>query len=181
MASASAPVIPFLPYRLFFLYLEPISALAGAYYAAAKPAEYLQDLDPTDTVSNVYLSTQTKMSLYQLANLYLLFALSEHLVLSSATSLRTWKRLLFCFLIADFGHLATMMWTDQGTEIFWNWEEWNAMAWGSIGLVYMGASLRMAFLLGVGMNEPSEGKHYAGEWNVKKNADWYTLPWISHT
>ena len=108
-AEPSFPSIP-LAYRLFFLYIEPISALVGAYYAAFKPTTYLDLLSPDSATSpSNTLPAPTLSSLYQLANLYLLFALNEHLVLSSTTSLRTWRTLLFCLLIADFGHLATMV------------------------------------------------------------------------
>lgn len=70
-----------LPYRLFFLYVEPISALAGAYYATVHQDDYLRDLvTPTkNRFTRVAVDTPTRMSLFQLANLYLLFALNEHL------------------------------------------------------------------------------------------------------
>ncbi|KAF7303357.1 hypothetical protein MIND_00563500 [Mycena indigotica] len=71
------------------------------------------------------------MVLLQLANLYLLFALNEHLVLSSTLSLKTWRRLLFVLLVADFGHLVSM--APLGTDVFWRAWEWNAMCWGSVG------------------------------------------------
>lgn len=92
--------IPFFPYKLFFLYIEPISAFAGAYYAALKPAEYLQDLTMTPLITNnvATLTNPMVMSLAQLANLYLLFGLNEHLVLSSTSSMGVWRRLLFCLL-----------------------------------------------------------------------------------
>ena len=38
-----------------------------------------------------------------------------------------------------------------GAEIFWNVSKWNAMAWGSVGFVYLGASFRLCFLAGVGL------------------------------
>ena len=140
-----------LPYRLFFLYIEPISALAGAYYAAAHQDDYLCDLvTPTNSqFTRVAVDTPTSMSLFQLANLYLLFALNEHLVLSSTSSLKTWRRLLSCLLVADLGHLTTM--SPAGAEIFWSVWRWNAMAWGSIGFVYLGATIRICFLTGVGL------------------------------
>jgi hypothetical protein len=149
-------VFPF-PYRIFFLYIEPISALAGAYYAAIHPSHYLLDLvKPTQgDITRTIPDTPTLMSLSQLANLYLLFALNEHLVLSSTSSLKTWRRLLFCLLVADLGHLATMI--PAGPEIFWNISKWNAMAWGSVGFVYFGAMLRFCFLAGVGLR--NDGRH----------------------
>lgn len=146
--------IPLLPYRFFFLYVEPISALVGAYYAAIRPTEYLSLLTLTSAIPSTSIRVLTQdvtMSLAQLANLYLMFALNEHLVLSSTTSVRTWRRLLFCLLVADFGHLATM--APLGAPAFWRVWEWNAMLWGSIGFVYLGATLRLCFLMGVGLNE----------------------------
>ncbi|KAF9542946.1 hypothetical protein CPC08DRAFT_716844 [Agrocybe pediades] len=148
--------IPF-PYRLFFLYIEPVSALAGAYYAAFRPQDYLNDLSFGSTSPMQTLPpTQTTMALLQLANLYLLFALNEHFVLSSTNSMKTWRRLLAGLLIADFGHLITM--APLGYDIFWRVWDWNAMAWGSVGFVYMGASMRMCFLAGVGLGNESEKK-----------------------
>ncbi|TFK33250.1 hypothetical protein BDQ12DRAFT_442871 [Crucibulum laeve] len=144
--------IPIL-YRLFLLYIEPISALAGAYYAAFKPAEYLRDLNLSAAANSsvVTLPTQTNMVLLQLANLYLLFALNEHLVLSSTDSIRTWRRLIFVLLVADIGHLITM--APLGNGVFWRVWEWNAMVWGSVGFVYVGASLRICFLSGIGLGK----------------------------
>lgn len=150
-STATMTSIPVFPYQLFFLYIEPISALAGAYYAALKPEDYIRDLSMKSSAAKAvpFLTVPMGMTLAQLANLYLLFALNEHLVLSSTSSLRTWRRLLLCLLIADFGHLATMV--PLGTGVFWKVWEWNAMVWGSVGFVYLGASLRISFLLGLGL------------------------------
>jgi hypothetical protein len=155
--------IPFFPYKLFFLYLEPISALAGAYYAALKPAAYLEDLtmSPSVVSNTPTLTVPMSMSLSQLANLYLLFAINEHLVLSSTFSMTVWRRLLFCLLVADFGHLATMI--PLGSDVFWKVWEWNAMVWGSVGFVYLGASLRISFLAGLGMSDKAGGRRVRGD------------------
>lgn len=152
---------PPLIYRLFFLYIEPISALLGAFYACFLPQTYLDLLSPNanlavHTSSTSEITTPTLSSLYQLANLYLLFAINEHFVLSHSTSLRTWRVLLFGLLIADFGHLATMVpvalakggsGREGLVEMFVKWWTWNAMEWGSVGFVYVGAGMRTSFLL----------------------------------
>lgn len=149
--------IPFF-YRLFFLYIEPISALLGAYWAGARPSEYLGFLASSKLATGAGISspnTPTLISLYQLSNLYLLFALNEHLVLSSTTSLKTWRALLFCLLVADLGHLATMapLGFEKGlAEVYLTFWRWNAMEWGSVGFVYAGATMRTCFLLGVGLS-----------------------------
>jgi hypothetical protein len=95
----------------------------------------------------------TKVVLSQLANLYLLFALNEALVLRSTSNLRVWKTLLFGLLLADFGHLYSVR--ALGPEIYWEAWNWNAMYWGNVGFVYAGASMRLAFLSGVGLNTKS--------------------------
>ncbi|KAK0499447.1 hypothetical protein EDD18DRAFT_1307938 [Armillaria luteobubalina] len=137
-----------LPYRLFFLYIEPVSVIAG-FMAALNPSFYLGQLSLSSSmIPNAVDTTQTDIALYQLANLYLLFALNEHLVLSSTSSLKIWRSLLFCLLIADFGHLAAM--APLGLGAFWKVWEWNAMLWGSVGFVYLGASMRLSFLFGLG-------------------------------
>jgi hypothetical protein len=162
--------IPFFPYKLFFLYIEPISAFAGAYYAALKPADYLQDLTTTTMTPSITntpaLTNPMVMSLAQLANLYLLFGLNEHLVLSSTSSMRVWRRLLFCLLLADFGHLATM--TPLGLEVFWKVWGWNAMVWGSVGFVYLGASLRISFLAGLWMSRGADSQPVLGDELLKE-------------
>ena len=138
-------------YRTFFLYVEPISALAGAYYAAFQPSAYLRDLSLASSIKPIVVNTtQINMALQQLANLYLLFALNEHLVLSSTSSITVWKRLLLVLLIADFGHLLTMM--PLGWGIYWKAWEWNTMSWGNVGFVYLGALTRLSFLFDVGLS-----------------------------
>lgn len=132
------------------MYIEPLSAFAGAYYAAFRPDDYLKDLSlPGGIMEPTFLTTQNRMVLLQLANLYLLFTLNEHLVLSSTNSLKTWRRLLFGLLVADFGHLYSM--APLGIDVFWRVGDWNAMVWGSVGFVYVGASMRMSFLAGLGL------------------------------
>ncbi|KAJ6614115.1 hypothetical protein B0H10DRAFT_175773 [Mycena sp. CBHHK59/15] len=145
--------IPFI-YKLFFLYIEPVSALAGAFYAAFWPVEYVRDLSIPGSAFKPTLTTQNNMVLLQLANLYLLFALNEHLVLSSTESLVTWRRLLFGLLVADFGHLYSM--APLGADVFWRVGDWNAMVWGSVGFVYIGASMLMSFLAGLGLSAEKE-------------------------
>lgn len=105
-------------------------------------------------------------SLAQLGNLYLLFALNEHFVLSSTPSLRVWKRLLACLLVADIGHLATVVfgmpgssfWDMRKLDVLWQVAGWNAMMWGSVGFVHLGATMRICFLCDVGLQEAKRGQ-----------------------
>jgi hypothetical protein len=137
-------------YTAFFLFIEPISALAGAFFAHFRPLDYLQLTHAASAPSyagTIPLSTTIVLS--QLANLYLLFAINEALVLRASSDIRVWKTVLFGFLVADFGHLYTVK--ELGPEVYWNVLKWNAMDWGNVGFVYAGATMRMMFLAGVGL------------------------------
>ncbi|TFK48309.1 hypothetical protein OE88DRAFT_1737991 [Heliocybe sulcata] len=125
---------PSLPYILFFLYIEPFSTIVGAYYAHLRQQEYLQLTHASSaplTAATIPIGTQVVLS--QLANLYLLFAFNEAMVLRSTRSLKTWRTLLTGLLIADFGHLYSV--APLGSDVFWKFWDWNAMDWGNIGFV----------------------------------------------
>ncbi|KZT23047.1 hypothetical protein NEOLEDRAFT_1070333 [Neolentinus lepideus HHB14362 ss-1] len=148
---------PSLPYIFFFLYIEPFSTIVGAYYAHLRQKEYLQLTHASSayiTSSAIPLGTQVVLS--QLANLYLLFAFNEAMVLRSTRSLKTWRALLTGLLIADFGHLYSV--APLGTSVFWRFWDWNAMDWGNIGFVYCGALMRCLFLAGVGVRKTAKDK-----------------------
>ncbi|KAI1799533.1 hypothetical protein F4811DRAFT_93326 [Daldinia bambusicola] len=142
-------VLP-LAYRAFFLIIEPISALVGAYYAHLRQDEYLSMTTHT-AASPVPLGTSVVLS--QLANLYLLFALNEALVLRSTGDLRVWRTVLFVLLVADFGHLYSV--SGLGSWVYWDATSWNPIDYGNVLFVYLGASVRIAFLTGVGLGTSS--------------------------
>ena len=144
-----------LPYTLFFLLIEPLSALVGAFYAQCQQPTYLTllsapsaDLHPA--AQGVPVSTSVALS--QLANMYLFFALNEALVLRATADIRVWRAVLLVLLVADFGHLYAMK--GLGLSVFYRAWEWNAAGWGNIGFVYAGAMMRTCFLTGVGMGTP---------------------------
>ena len=140
-------------YRYFFLYIEPISAFYGAYYAYFQPQTYL-DLTHAASSPKHGISTSVQIVLAQLANLYFLFAINEALVLRTTSDLRVWRTVLFCLLIADLGHLCSVQ--AAGWHIYWNVSSWNAIDWGNVAFVYIGASMRLAFLLGFGVGPSKE-------------------------
>ncbi|KAI9803717.1 MAG: hypothetical protein M1833_000629 [Piccolia ochrophora] len=156
MAQKGAFKLP-IAYRSFFLLVEPISALAGAFYAYMHPSLYLQLTHSPSAPSSLDVPLSTRIVLTQLSNLYLLFAINEALVLRSTRDLSVWRTVLACLLVADVGHLYSFK--DLGLDIYWDLSQWTAMTWGSIGFVYAGAAMRLAFLTGVGLpttlNTPS--------------------------
>ncbi|KAI1337895.1 hypothetical protein F5Y15DRAFT_137563 [Xylariaceae sp. FL0016] len=142
-------VLP-LPYRLFFLTIEPISALVGAFFAHFRQDEYLAMTHASSAPSSaIPLGTSIVMS--QLANLYLLFALNEALVLRSTGDIRVWKTVLFVLLLADFGHLYSV--SGHGAWVYWDARRWNAIDFGNVPFVYLGAAMRMAFIYGIGLGK----------------------------
>ncbi|KAF9875285.1 hypothetical protein CkaCkLH20_07105 [Colletotrichum karsti] len=139
-------VVPW-AYRIFFLAIEPISALVGAYFAHFQQDKYLS---LTHAASKPGVIPQgTGIVLSQLANLYLLFALNEAFVLRATNDIRVWKTVLFVLLIADLGHLYTVR--SLGPEVYYDFTKWNAIDWGNVPFVYLGASMRTAFILNVGL------------------------------
>ena len=120
-------------YTAFFLVIDPISALVGAYFAHFRPLDYLQMTHAASAPS--YAATipvSTSVVLSQLANLYLLFTINEALVLRSTSDLRVWRTVLFGLLMADFGHLYSLK--ALGSDVYWNVLKWNAMDWGKCGV-----------------------------------------------
>ena len=158
MASASSPPsfpLP-LPYRIFFLTIEPVSALVGASYAFLHPHTYLSLTHasssppvPTAASPSSAVPLGTQIVLAQLANLYLLFAFNEALILRTTSDLRVWRTVLLGLLVADVGHLWSV--SALGARVYWDVAGWNKMDWGNVGFVYLGICTRLCFLAGVGL------------------------------
>jgi len=135
-------------YKYFFLYVEPFFALLGAYYSSFHQQTYL-DLTHAPTAPKDGIPISTQVVLNQLSNLYLLFAINEALMLRASSNIRTWQVLLFCLLVADFGHLYSV--SALGLQIYWNVLGWNPIDWGNVAFVYAGATMRICFLSGLGI------------------------------
>ena len=138
-------------YRLVFLYLEPVSILAGAVQAYCFQSAYLSLTHAPSAPSVVPVSTSIVLT--QLANLYLGVALTEALVLRVTSEYRVWQALIIVLLIADVGHLYSVL--PLGfSRAFLQWWHWNAIDWGNVGWVYVLALTRLCMLLGIGFGGP---------------------------
>ncbi|KAK5130624.1 hypothetical protein LTR08_001883 [Meristemomyces frigidus] len=146
MAMPSVAPLPLI-YRAFFLWIEPIATAVGAYYACFLQDEYMHLTYPT----TVPVTTRESIVLLQLANLYFVFAFNEALVLRATADLRVWRTLLLGLLIADFGHIYSVH--ALGWAFYYRFWAWNAIHWGNLGFVYLGASTRIAFLAGIGLGK----------------------------
>ena len=150
--AVGAP-IPF-AYRCFFLFVEPFSAIVGAYSSFFRQQTYLDLTHAVSARTPTGIPLSTQIVLAQLSNLYFLFAWNEALVLRSTNDLRVWRTLLFCLLVADLGHLYSV--SPLGLPIYYDILKWNAIDWGNVGFVYVGATMRIAFLLGIGIRPGSQ-------------------------
>ncbi|KAF2226057.1 hypothetical protein BDZ85DRAFT_75132 [Elsinoe ampelina] len=149
MAPASTSSRLPLLYRLFFLYIEPVATAVGAYYAHFGQKDYLAMTVPSLSPTLLGPSKVESIVLTQLANMYLVFALNEALVLRATSDRNVWRVFLLGLLIADFGHLYSV--NSMGLQTYWRFWEWNAIYWGNLGFVYVGALTRICFLLDVGL------------------------------
>ena len=145
-----------LPYIAFFLWIEPVATLAGAFYAWLKPQTYLQLTHAASAPGISGLPVATNVVLRQLGNLYVAFAINEAWVLRATCDLKVWRALLLGLLIADFGHLYSCF--PLGFKSYYDIANWNGMACGNYLFVYCGALMRTCFLLGVGMSGPKKAK-----------------------
>jgi len=170
MADRTSP-LPWL-YKAFFLWLEPVATAVGAYYAWLRQHDYMHlthspTAATTTTTSPLLasagiISTRESIVLNQLANMYLVFALNEALVLRATSDLRVWRVFLLGLLIADFGHIYSVC-PLGGLDVYYRFWLWNSMYWGNLGFVYIGASMRIAFLLGVGLPSTNDGRKIRAE------------------
>lgn len=128
---------------LFFGYIEPVSALLGAYFAHFRKQEYLAMTHPISVSRNMPVGGSIVLT--QLANLYLLFAINEALVLRSTSDTKVWKTFLFGLLVADIGHLYSV--AELGTGIYYDTDMWNPIHLGNVPFVYAGAFTRVLYLL----------------------------------
>ncbi|KAK6441109.1 hypothetical protein LTR95_002656, partial [Oleoguttula sp. CCFEE 5521] len=147
-----------LPYTLFFLYIEPFFTALGAVYAFFLQHQYLTLTVPSNPLPP---SLREQVVLNQLANLYLVFAVSEACVLRATKDVRVWKIFLVGLLIADFGHLASVwqvMGAGRGGAGYWEVWNYSKMDHGNLSFVYVGAMTRACFLLGIGLGGGTKRK-----------------------
>ena len=140
----SETIQPSLIYRSFFLYVEPFCTFAGAYTAFFHQQLYLR-LTHSRTAPRGVPPLSNRIVLNQLANLYMLFAINEALVLRATNNRNVWRALIAALLIADIGHLWSVH--PIGSRLYWDVTNWNAIDWGNLGFVYLGALIRISFLL----------------------------------
>lgn len=92
------------------------------------------------------LPTEKVLAL-QLCNLYGLLALIGLAILNTTTEAKVVHGYLVALLIADIGHIAICAW-GFGLERTLDVANWNALAWGNIGVTASLCLARVLYFLG---------------------------------
>jgi hypothetical protein len=158
-------------YQYFFLWVEPIVTVAGFVAAGFFGHDYLVMTHAETTPSRILgVPIATNVALRQLANLYLLFAINEAMVLRATNDLKVWRAFLTGLLIADIGHLIAC-YEMGGISLYYDVTKWQLIHYATIGFVYVGATFRTCFLAGVGMGPKRAGRRGAPRKSIKHTVE----------
>lgn len=153
-ASTALPLL----YRLQLLVIEPLCSFNGAVMALRNPQDYAAKIsrgfapyDPADQ----HLYTQ-------LAGAWLLFGLSEVLVLGLVDDLRVWKPLCAAMLASDVVYHVSSVQAVGGWERFARLGEWDAFAWAVFVSAVAPMVVRLLVVLGVGVKAQSPSPEERG-------------------
>ncbi|GAB1319196.1 EXPERA domain-containing protein [Madurella fahalii] len=142
-ASTAVPLL----YRLPLLVIEPLCSLNGAVMALRNPRDYTAKITrdlATYHPANQYLYTQ-------LAGAWLLFGLSEVLVLGLVDDLRVWRLLCAAMLASDVVYHVSSVQAVGGWERFVRFGEWGAFDWAVFVSAVVPMVVRALVVLGVGV------------------------------
>ena len=145
-----------LPYRLLFLYIEPLGAFFGTIVNLTSPATYLASLSPAALPSTYDPLTYPIYA--QLAGHLLLFAWLQAVLLRSTDDLKVWKIVLAGIALCDVLHLWGSL-EVLGLRGFWDVRTWRWEDWVSLGMLWGPGAMRVMFCAGVGLGkEERDGK-----------------------
>ncbi|KAG0647592.1 hypothetical protein D0Z07_6798 [Hyphodiscus hymeniophilus] len=140
-----------LPYRIFFLYIEPILALGGTYLSMADPERLVLGTVPLPAFiaeSPLKITPIMQLLLTNIGALYALFAMNEAIVLRYTREKSVWVAVVAGMLVSDFGHLYAVY--AVAPERALQMTGWNSDEWINYGTLVGGAMMRLAFLAGIG-------------------------------
>ncbi|KAK0099482.1 hypothetical protein ONS95_004691 [Cadophora gregata] len=148
-------------YRIYFLYFEPFGAVSGTYLCIFRPQRFLSGTLPLPaylafsspspssiSARTIPLTPLHTLLLINIASLYLLFAVTEGVVLRLTRQKSIWLAVIVGMACADVGHLGAVWWVEPGRMA--EFAGWNSDEWINYGTLIMGLGLRLAFLAGVG-------------------------------
>ncbi|KAG9240176.1 hypothetical protein BJ878DRAFT_313224 [Calycina marina] len=124
-------ILPTIP-RLVFTVFEPLSLVAGFLGPfLMSPEKFVSE--QTLYMNPESLSRGSQMVAYQLANIYLLLGMVGVAVLYSTTEVKVVKNYVIALWLADIGHVGITGWVMGYSQVA-DVANWNAMAWGNIGV-----------------------------------------------
>lgn len=56
----------------------------------------------------------------------------------------------------------------MGWDFYYRFWDWNSIHWGNLGFVYVGASMRIAFLLGLGLRASGASAEATGRKKARR-------------
>ena len=152
MSTSRQPLHPIPPfYRIFFTSIDPLIALSGAYISLFDPETILASSFPR---SSIYAKPTPPITvlLTQASGAFVMMAYFMIFMLRYTDDVKIWKMFEFGILITDFtlflslsDALGIQGRLDVGAI---RWEEW-----GTIVITGFVTSVRVAFLVGVGLKE----------------------------
>jgi hypothetical protein len=144
-----------LPYRIYFLYIEPILSLSAVYLTIYQPSTYLHKAHcPPPIPSSASLPTSTIAVLDQLASVLAVLGLLEGLVLHIASrrrDLALWHAVLGPLVVSDVLWMRAIVGKGPSEGYWRNPWLWDGDGWGNFGVTWAGLLLRSAFFLGIGV------------------------------
>ena len=142
-------------YRIWFLYFEPVAALAGTYLCFFMNDRFLSGTMPLPAYlaasspgQGVPMTPLLRMMLMNIGALYGLFAIIEGVVLRLTKEKSVWLACLAAMFASDVGHIyaAYAIAPERIGKVL----SWNSDEWINYGTLIFGAGLRLAFLMGIG-------------------------------
>ncbi|KAF2268094.1 hypothetical protein CC78DRAFT_530472 [Lojkania enalia] len=144
---ALGTVLPFWP-ALLFTYLEPISLILGWNAAFSNPSTFITKQVPKASSAFVAPSAGAICLSYTLGNIFVLLAALAILCTAITREKRVAKFYLFFVALGDLGHIYSS-YKAMGPEMFWNFNQYNEVMWGNIGVSAFLHVNRLGTLTGV--------------------------------
>lgn len=145
--TSTLPPIP----RFVFTIFEPLALVAG-WFSPTFSTEYFVNSQLPSTSPTLVWATSTwpttQVLALQLGNVYGLLAMIGIAVLYSTTEPKVVRNFLIACAIADVGHVY-VTYAVMGGKAFFDLGQWNAMAWGNIGVTLGLLITRVAYLAGL--------------------------------
>ena len=142
-----ASILPPIP-RFVFTIFEPLSLVAGVFAAVLDTENFVKGQLPSASATPVWPAASTQVLALQLGNLYGLLGMVGIGVLYFTSEARVVRNYLLACAIADVGHVWAT-YAVMGQKDFLDVTNWNAMAWGNIGVTVGLLITRVLYLTGI--------------------------------